>query len=157
MRIPRRTLVISTVVLAAAGTSAFAYVTTSGHGQGSTTTAAVKPLKIDVTQPASLGIGESGDVTFAVTNDNKGTVRVKNIQLAVTAPSGCPSGSFTLDDGSQKPASSLTYTLPDPGVAVAPGGPVAIPSKVVLKFADLPNDNQDACINGKAIVTADIS
>lgn len=157
MGIRPRTLVVTTVVLAAAGTSAFAYVTTSGHGQGSTTTTAVKPLKIAVTQPDTLGIGDHGDVTFAVTNDNDGTVRVKNIQLAVTAPAGCPSGSFTLNDSSQPPAPALTYTLPAPGVAVPPGGPTAVPGKVVLTFVDLPDANQDACTNGKAIVTADVS
>lgn len=142
MLIHKKTLLVSSTVLALTGGAAYAYVSaTTVSGGGSVATSAVTTalsLRADATNVSPL----AGDVEVPVLATNTSTAPLRipagtrvTVSWTPAAPS-CPAGSFT-----------ATYTPPTTNIPVGAAQPAG---KVVLHFDNKPDVEQSGC-NGAAI------
>jgi hypothetical protein len=131
----KRVLVLAVVAaVAAIGTTAFAYFTTTGSGTGTAAVGTSSALVLHGTTAGSLYPGTSTTVNFTVDNPSPGAQHLGTITLAsVTtdgAHSGCTMSDFTM------PAVLANQNF-------ASGNGQAVTATGTLTMAD--NGNQDAC------------
>lgn len=142
MKINRRTIVVTTITLAAAGgVSAFAYVSQSVNATGSGSTASYQPITATLNVPSNLAPGDAAAVTLAVHNPNKFAVTLAGLKYAVTAPGTdkCPEGSLVID---QPAAKQVAPTGDSTGI------------HTTIHFVDLQDVNQAGCLGERVTVTA---
>jgi len=131
----KRVLVLAAVAaVAAIGTTAFAYFTTTGSGTGSAAVGTSSALTLHGTTASTLYPGTSSVVNFTVDNPSPGAQHLGTITLvSVTTDaghSGCTMSDFTM------PAVVANENF-------ANGNAQAVTATGTLTMAD--NGNQDAC------------
>ncbi|MCW2714579.1 MAG: hypothetical protein JWN88_1626 [Frankiales bacterium] len=147
-------------VLLALGTTAHAYWSTpgSGEGQAGAGTSATLPVTASSPATASLYPGATSDLSFSVANPNPYAVSLTKLTAATVSSSyeaGCPGAtSLLLAEPVRTAIASGGYQLPNPVLVPAghPGTVGSIPALVTLS-AQAP----DACQGVSFTVTLDFS
>lgn len=151
MKINRKTVLVSTLCLAAAGgVSAFAWVSSTFDAAGKGSTSSPQNLTGTVTGvPNDFGPGDSATLRVTASNPNHFPVHIQNATFTVDPITDCPSDSFAI--------STPTYPNPDvPGATSSGNGTRVDAAQATITFVNT-GANQNACLNHEITVRAHVS